>query len=459
MLFDDDELGRAIFFFSPDGKICREMHGAEFEAILDGYVPLKEWRNKDIRAAFVEIDSSYIVHTAVFFVVGFTEGGEVDPDWNLPLDAIARSASEGPDLGAGPIRFACASQCPIHHFKNYLWDPDLHKTRGTLVTLKRAAKANKLSIQFREPTEEKQAHMSSQEALISAGIIEKRLTEQIRREYTKELRDQMAQLIKEQRLQENTSAHEMKGELQKLKTEYANQMEDYRQLLEAKEIELADEQARNKNLQVTIDGQATKIEGLREYFEHKLEKSEGEETEQLQRLKDNYAIEIQAKVEAATTELKQMLEMREVELLYRNERESQLHEEITRLRQENQELLGNSGDQLMQKMMAKGISFVTYQPGAGHVTIPASEMFRFMENPLAYAAESCGVKEEHYKAWLEHYQAPVCTASLEGDQSCGENIDRIGEPAEFHIGVGDRCDQHKELKGASHLKVIVGKNP
>lgn len=456
MLFDDDELGRAIVFFGPDDKICKEMHSSEFEAVLDGYVPLKDWSNRHLKAAYVEMDSDYLVHTAVFFLVGFTEEGEVDPDWNLPLDALARNASEGPDLGAGPIRLACASQCPIHHFRQYLWDPDLRKNRGPLAALKKAIKANKLSIQFRDPSEERKQEMKSREALIDAGIVERRLAEQIRREYTAELRTQMAQILKEQRLKDSASANEMDKEIKTLKVEHANQMEAYRKLVLAKEEELKEAQTRNQMMQITIDGQAKKIEGLREYFEHKLEKSQGEEAEELTALKENYAAEMQAKIEAATTELKQMLQMREVELLYRNERESQLHEEITRLRAENQELVSNSGDRLLEKMMAKGVSFVTYQPGAGHITIPASEMSRFMESPLAYAAHVCGVNEDHYNAWLEHYQAPVCNA-MDSEGGCGENIDRIANPADFHIGIGDRCDKHREIKGAK-LTVISGKS-
>lgn len=456
MIFDDDELGRAIFFFGPDDKICKEMHSSEFEAVLDNYVPLLEWQGRRLKAAYVEMDSDYLLHTAVFFLVNFTEKGEVHPDWNLPLDALARNASEGPDMGAGPIRLACSSQCPIHHFRNYLWDPDLRKSRGPLAALKKAVKANKLAIQFRDPPEDRKQEMKSREALVDAGIIERRLAEQIRREYTAELRTQMAQLLKEQRLKDTASANEAENEIKALKLEHANQMEAYRKLVEAKDAELKEAETRNKMMQITIDGQAKKIEGLREYFEHKLEKSQGQDAEELAALKENYTTEMAAKIEAATTELKQMLQMREVELLYRNERESQLHEEITRLRAENQEMIGNSGDRLLEKMMAKGVSFVTYQPGAGHITIPASEMSRFMESPIAYAAHVCGVNEDHYAAWLEHYQAPVCN-SIDGDHVCGDNIDRIANPTDFHIGIGDRCDKHREIKGAK-LTVISGKS-
>ncbi len=456
MIFDYDELGRAILFFDSDGKICKEMHSSEFEAILDGYVPLKDWRNRELKAAFVEMDSEYLVHSTIFFKVAFTENGEIDPNWNLPLDAIVRASSEGPDLGAGPIKLACASQCPIMHYRDYLWDPDLRKNRGPLSLIKKVIKTNRLSIQFRDPPEDHRKAESASSTANAAVPDMNAFAEQMRRDYTEEMRKQMAQLIKENRLKDTVAANESADEIKALKIEHANQMDAYRKILQQKEAELKEAETRNQMMQITIDGQAKKIEGLREYFEHKLEKSQGQELEELQMLRENYNAELEAKIEAATTELKQLLQMREVELLYRNERESQLHEEITRLRNEMQELTGNTGDKLLQKMLAKGISFVTYQPGAGHITVPAGEIPRFMENPVAYAAQSCGVNEEHYSAWLEHYQAPVCNRLDENKQSCGENIERVSSPADFHIGIGDRCEQHKELKGA-HLTVVSAK--
>lgn len=434
----------------------REMQYAEFEAILDGYVPLKELAGQCVRAVYVQFDSQFFVQRSVFFQVDFTRTGAVHPAWNLPLNQLAMDASPGPDLGGGPIKLACASQCPISHYRGALWDPDLRKGRGQLTIIKKAVAHNRLAIQFRDPSpEELERVKKSQESEQQRNFND---------EYLQELRSHMAQLLKEQRLKVSTIERERERELKEVKTEYANRLEEYRQLLESKGRALEEEKERNRALKDTIEGQATKIEGLREYFEHKLSQRDGEESEAISALKENYETELELKIEAATTELQELLQMREVELMYRNEQEVQLHDEIARLRQENEQYVANSGDRLLDKMAEKGISFVTYQPGAGHITLPKSEISRFMDNPVAYAAHVCGVKESHYIAWLEHYQAPVCrhseSSGAEADDIehesvsvCNANIERVNSPSEFHIGNDDHCEKHKKIKSINPLKI------
>ncbi len=451
MVHDHDELAQAIFFFDGDGPVAREMHVAEFDAVLDGFVPAYEWAGKRANAVFVEIDSDFELRSAVFFLVSFTKKGAVDPAWNLPLDELARSATKGPDLGKGPIRLACSSQCPIQHFRDFLWDPDMRMGKGQLKQLHSAIKRNKLALQFREP-EVYRNELEVGAASVSQinGQMEQNILGQLRKEYEKELRDHMAQLLREQRLRSSTISNDNQHVTQQLKAEHTQRIDEYRNLLEEKERALTEEQDKNSHLKETIDGQAQKIEGLREYFEHKLNKVQGEEGYQLEHLKENYELEMQAKIEAAVKELKETLQMREVELLYRNEQESHLKLEVARLREEQLEITSNSGDHLLEKMVAKGISFVTYQPGAGHITIPSSDVSRFMDNPAIYAAKNCGVNEQHYIAWLDHYQAPVCNCSNSAG-ICGANIPRINLPVDFIIGDGDRCSSHKDLKGATKL--------
>ena len=62
--------------------------------------------------------------------------------------------------------------------------------------------------------------------------------------------------------------------LEDLRRQHANQLEEYRELLQTRERMLEEEKQRNATLKETIDGQAKKLEGLREYFEHKLEQAQ-----------------------------------------------------------------------------------------------------------------------------------------------------------------------------------------
>ncbi|WP_313555598.1 sodium:proton antiporter [Teredinibacter franksiae] len=453
MIFDNDELARAIFFFGDKGLVAKEMHYSEFEAVLDNYVPSMEWAGRTAKAVFLEIDSKMRIRTCVFFTVGFTKKGEVEGSWNIPLDQLARNAIRGPDLGAGPIRLVCESQCPIQYFRGALWNPELRAGKNQLQMLTKAVVRNKLAIQFRDGPD---AEIEAPSKAVDAQLLEKKISQELRKEYAREYRDHMAQLLKDQRLRTATIASDSDKSIASLKVEQSNRIEEYRSLINEKSNLLAEEKVRNQTLKDTIDGQAKKIEGLREYFEHKLEKVEGQGADVVQALRENYQAETTAKIESATIELKEMLQMREVELMYRNEQESQLRDEIARLRQEHQALLGSGGNEILGKMTGKGISFVSYQPGAGHITIPTDDVGAYMENPVAYAAAQCGVHEDHYSAWLAHYQAPVCTSVDSDGNICSENVHRVSNPADFHSGDQDRCSVHKEIKGASKLKVVSG---
>ena len=437
MIFDADEYAGAVLFFTKDGLISREMLYSEFQAVLDTYVPAMELANQSFRAVYVEVDHKLLVRRAVFFMIDFTAKGFVEASWMLPLEQLARNASKGPDLGAGPINLACASMCPIDHYRSMLWDPDLRSGKGQLGVLKKVMAENRLVIQFREIEEDVQRGNGQSSA------VESELSQKLHNQYEKQLRKHMAQLLKEQRLRAKTIANESQRAMDELKKEHNARLNEFRVRLDEKDRQIEEESQRNAILKGTIDGQADKIRGLREYFEHKLDQAQGHESDELNKLKENYQAELKATVEAETKELKELLQMREVELLYRNEQEANLHDEISRLRLENQQLIGNSGDELLGKMLERGVSFVTYQPGAGHITLPVAEVSRFMENPSAYTAQYCGVTEAHYLAWMEHYHAPICRHQDEDGNMCGENINRIEKPIDFHMGESDRCLEHQ----------------
>ncbi|VUD48815.1 hypothetical protein TDB9533_01309 [Thalassocella blandensis] len=455
MIFDQDEHASVVFFFSDDSEVVREMNYAEYQAILDGYVPAVDLANRDLNAVYVEFNAKYKVVATVFFLVRFTSLGYVDDRWSVPLMQLARFASKGPDLGAGPVRLVCASRCPMKQYTAGLWDPDLRSGKGEFKGIAEAVKRNRVGIMFRDPDPEQLRQ--EKEAEEARQIMEKSIAMRLRNKMDQEFRDHMAQVIKEQRLRTQTILNDKERYIRDLKVQQNARVEDYRTMLEEQKRMLEQERERNAALKETIEGQAQKIQGLREYFEVKLEKAEGSEQDQLEQLKQNYEMEMDAHVEAATTELKEMLQLREVELLYRSEQETKLLEEINTLREQNQGLVDNSGDNILSKLMEKGVSFVTYQPGAGHITLPVSDISSYLENPTAYVASFCGVTEAHYNAWLEHYHVPICRATHSSGEMCGENIHRVESPVDFVFGETDCCHKHRKNK-SPQLKV-AGSNP
>ncbi|GAB1265174.1 hypothetical protein [Aurantivibrio infirmus] len=444
------ESSEAILFVDRN-RVSREMLYSEFEAILDGFVPLSDMSNEHVQGVYVRVNAQLCVTAAVFFRINFDDDGYADKRWNVPLQQLADNAAKGPDLGAGAIRLACRSQCSIAWHHQNLWDPDMTPGANNFVIIKKTIKANRLGLTYQEI----EAPVQGPEAVNYTRVlkdadqardIESKVSRRLKEKYKQEFRDHMARLLKEQRLRILTLNSKRKQQLQQLQLEHQQRVQDHRIELEAKGKEISQQVLRNKELKDTIDQQAVKIEGLREYFEHKvkaLQADEGSQLQELQLMKNEFEAELSAKVQSAVMEVKEQLQMREVELMYRREQESSLEQEITRLRAENQNLLGNSSEQLLERLENAGMNFIAYHPGAGHLTIPLMDMSEYLDNPLAYAAAQCGVTLQHYKEWLQHYHTPICKALTEHGEPCGEVVERTSAPGQFHNGESDRCNDHK----------------
>ncbi len=444
MIFEENDLAGAVFLFSENKELIRELNYAEFEALIDGYVPAVDLANRELNAVYVEINSHYKIVNAVFFLVKFTSRGFVDKGWSVPvLGLTQQQMRNGPDLGAGAIGLACASRCQIKHVSQFLWEPDL-VTLSEFKVLIHAVERNRVAIQFRDTG--LSSVMPSKDERSNDLVSEKMITERLRKEFDKELRERMDAYMKEQKNRVERIRKEQDMAVADVKRQYNARIDKYHEMLEDQKVMLVEAKGRNSQLKETIDGQAEKIQGLREYYELKLNQAGTQDADYFDDLKKSYEVEKDSAVEAATKDLSELLQMREVEILYRNEQESKLHEEITRLREENQSLVGTSGDHLLSRMLERGISFVTFQPGAGHITIPVSEIDRYMDNPPSYIADKCGVSESHYSAWLEHYHVPICRASDDDGDICGENISRVESPADFVMGESDCCHKHRLFK-------------
>lgn len=434
----ESERAQAVLFFGTDG-IVKELLFTEFEALLEGMVPTIEWANQTRKAAYLEVNCHFTADAAVFFTMDFNSKGEVDAAWNLPLMDMARTVSKGPDLGTGPIRMACKSQCPVAYYKEWLWDPVMDPDSGHFGQIKKALKRNRLGIQFKAEDDEPDGGGFSKK---DVKALEENLSKKLSRQYDKELKDQMAQLLKDQRLMTSTMNTDKDSAVKELQASLNQTIESLQAQLETKGCELSDALKRNEELKETIEGQVQKIEGLREYFEHKLSRVNGGESDAIESIAEQHKTEIEARVQSATRELNERLRMKELELTYRVEHEDKLKEQLQQLRESTKDVFANSGDQVLETLSQKGVNFVTYQPGAGHITIPVPELTRFLESPIGFTADYCGISEQHYASWLKHYQAPVCTALEHGGKLCCENLPRVVVPAEFVKGDSDRCERH-----------------
>lgn len=437
----------AVFLFQEE-QISRELLYPEFEAILDGFIPVPDFASASAKAAYVQVDHSLCITGVVFFLLGFDANGMVDRRWNVPLRQLIETAGTGPDMGAGAIRLACYSQCSIAWHQKSLWDPLMQRGNNSFVAMRKAVKANRLGLIVKPalvkdavPAEPLQSVRSAQEAEREQVALEQKLHDR----YAQELRDKMAMLIKEQRLRIATMMNQHQAKLQGMQHEHQQRLLAYQQKHQQFEQQNKELAERNRTLKENLDVQATKIEGMREYFAHKLKAAQQDESSQMQLLQENFALELDAKVSAATADLREMLDMREVELFYRHQNESALKDEIVNLKRENQQLLKNSGDQLLSRLTKAGVNLVIFLPGLGEYAIALDDIGSYLESPQAFAADKVGVSEPVYAAWLEHHKSPCCNALDPRGQVCGKSIPVLESPLEFHPGESDRCAQHQAV--------------
>ncbi|WP_263141656.1 chromosome partitioning protein ParA [Pseudomonas sp. RIT-PI-AD] len=434
----------AVMFFNERG-ICKEMLFTEFEAMLDGVVNMAEFADQQMRVAYVLINPRLLLRSVVFFYLDFDEQGQADGGWNMPLRHLAERAGRGPDLGAGPIRLACRSQCPVSWHQMHMWDPSLAPAQNDLVLLRDAAKRNNLGILVEDdapPVEPQRLQMAPEDKWYAADP-SLEAAEQLAAKLDGEHRLKTAQLIKQQRLRIQSLTQQHEEELARFKLAAEEQRKALATEIQALRQALRQQESLHASLKTQLATQGDSFQKSREEMSRQLRALERHGRTEADILRAQFDNELQAKIAAAVIEYKEQIAIRDVELAYRNELDTQLQEEIDRLKQERDRFASLSGDQILERLAKLGVVFVVYHPGAGHLTIALQDIARYQDNPLAYAAAKCFVSEAQYRQWLGHYQQPTCEAALPGGERCAMPIDRVDSPSRFVPGDSNCCARHK----------------
>ena len=435
----------AVLFFN-DGGVCKEMLYPEFEAVLDGMVSMPEFADQQMRVVYVLINTRLQIRAAVFFFLDFNEDGSADSGWNIPLRNLAERTGRGPDLGAGPIRLACRSQCPVSWYQMHLWDPELTQSQNHLVMLRDRIKRNQLGLLVEEDTPQavpaERLQMVAEDAWYAADSATQT---SIRRaeKLEQEQRLKAAQLIKQQRLRIASLEQQREADISRLRELAAQQQAKLLDEIAQLRQELLEKEGLVEQLQVQLHEQAEGFQKNREEMSRQLRALEQNGRAEADAARAQFDAELRRQIAAAVAEYKEQVSIRDVELAYRNELDSQLQEEIEQLRARCETLAEQSGDRVLERLCALGVAFMAYHPGAGHLTIPLADITRYRQNPLAYAAAKCAVSEEQYKQWVEHYQQPVCIATLSSGERCNMPLDKVETPARFVLGESNCCARHR----------------
>lgn len=438
----------AVLFFN-DGGICKEMLYPEFEAMLDGVVSMPEFADQQMRVAYVLVNTRLHIRAAVFFYLDFNEDGSADSGWNIPLRNLAERTGRGPDLGAGPIRLACRSQCPVSWYQMHLWDPELAQGKNHFVMLRDRIKRNQLGLLVEDeapqtvPTERLQ--MVAEDTWYAADPTKQPASAPRPEQFEQDQRLKAAQLIKQQRLRIASLEQQRETDISRLRELAAQQQAKLREEVAQLCTELTIKDQRIAELQLELEGQAEGFQKNREEMSRQLRALEQNTRIEADAARAQFDEELQRQVAAAVAEYKEQVSIRDVELAYRNELDSQLQEEIEQLQKQRDALMDQSGERMLERLSSLGMTFMVYHPGAGHLTIPLQDMARYQQKPLAYAAAKCGVSEEQYELWVQHYRQPVCIATLTSGERCNMPLDKVETPARFVIGESNCCARHRSL--------------
>lgn len=438
----------AVLFIDEQGSICTQMLYPEFEALLDGVVNMPHYAQKQVRMVHLSINSHLRIRSIVCFLLDFDACGRPDNSWNIPLQHLAERAGRGPDLGAGPIRLVCRSQCPVSWHQGHLWDPEMAPGKSLLVLLKEAIKRNTLGILVDNDVAEalSSAHLQVSdegqwlraEAADSAANAERLLAQKSNLEQ----RAKAAQLIKHQRLRITSLTQRYEEELAKLKLANADH---HQQLLDkalTAEESLQQQIELNSTLKVQLAIQAASFQSAREELTEQLNQRERSDKAATGALHSQYESEVQARITAAVVEYKEQIAQRAKQLKQARELEAKLGAENQRLQTELNEVASQTGEQILERLAKLGVVFVVYHPGAGHLTIPLKDITHYQRNTMAYVAAKCFVAEEQYCQWLAHYQKPTCVAQLSSGERCALPVERIDSPSRFVAGESNCCARH-----------------
>ena len=243
-----DGLEEAVVLFEPDSfTVAQEMHFRDFEQLADGTGTLEAFAASIARGAYALVGTGLSVQGIVFFQFKVDEDGRVDSSFNVPLRYLVDNAGLGPDLGTGPIRLACRSQCPVPWQSINLWEPEgegdehpAHKLqkiiwRNRLGLKPQSLVTNRVAQDFvledaRDETRDLQAKLT--EAFGEEGKLD---LEKMIRHRNEQLVDVSSKYRSEMAQQQQTyldQIHSCRDEIQKLKTDLRNERERCRRLQE-----------------------------------------------------------------------------------------------------------------------------------------------------------------------------------------------------------------------------------
>ena len=240
-----DAFAEGVFFF--DGNdVAAEMTYGEFEALLNGAATLQQFAASLARAAYVVVGTGLAVRGVVCFLVRVDEEGRVDPEFRVPLRHLVRHAGPGPDIGAGPIRLACKSQCSVSWHATNLWEPDGSGEDHSIRRVQKAVWRNRLGLRLTRTDDVK--FEPTQDGLRAQK------EQKIDQAFGGEGRVSLPQLIRQHSHNLDAVTRKYRADLEQQQQIYLDQIRGCRDEIQRLKSLLKHEQNRNRRLQALLRG-------------------------------------------------------------------------------------------------------------------------------------------------------------------------------------------------------------
>ena len=451
MVFGFDPTSYDAVLFVDHNKVIKEMLLTEFEAVLDGVVGESDFAGTTAHAVYLKINRRLEIIGAVFFLINFDAKGNADRRWNIPLAQMVETAAFGPELNGVKLRIASHSQCQIPWHQQDLWEPDLSVASNTLKILASSIQNNRLGLLVDDVVDKPpvlkdiaaSANLVSRDSVNANVNANNHHASDIQEDREKE-RHSMAQNIKKQRtyIASLKSLHEQEMAAQRKLYSKDREMfllanKKLQEQIETIELKYCDSLINVENKQSSFDQQCAE-------YEQRLERMMDQRGIDHRSLRVQFNKDFQAKLIEQTTEIESKLEMREVEVYYREEQINRLKSEVLELKAYAKQLESQSVASQISSLVENGVYFVISQPGLGPLSIEAEDLIRFNSEPSTYIAERLGVALDTYEAWLAHIKLPLCAGDNRSGDSCGEHLEPVTSPQEFVVGISDCCTAHQQ---------------
>ena len=435
----------AILFLGDRG-VSKSMLYSDFEAILDGMVGVPDFADTQQRAAYCLVNARLEVVALVLFLVDFDEDGMADTSWNVPLRHLAEHGGPGPDMGSGPIRLACRSQCPVAWHQEHLWDPTMKPGANDFVFIRDNLRdrGRKLGLYYDEDALRQAASQQADavpvldaEADVDVPVVKPETVQQKKAAKAEDAeRERLARMIKELRLRIQTMENKHKEEVGQLRYAHQQKEEIVGTQLEKVLMQFKTLKSQNAALKEQATSLKEQVKSLNKSLQDQAS-SAADKGDEIEILTEQYKVALAQRLEEERARLTEQMHAKELEVLDREEKIAGLKQELEDARGEQIKMANAGAEKLLEKLQALGLNFIAFHPGAGHIQINAAEISNYMQNPIAFAARKCLVTEEHYRAWLKHYENPVCQVEING-QTCAKRVIRVEVPNQFKPGESDR---------------------